>query len=181
MLGMAAIAKPLFLLVLGEQWMQAVPFFQILCLGGMFYPIHVYNISVLKVFGRSDLFLKLEIIKKIIITISIIIAFQFGIYGLVWSSVFVSVVALIINTHYSREMIDYPFENQIKDMIPTLLKAGLMAVGMFAFVNLLKMNSLYWQIIIPAFTGGLFYFLINYILKATPLFFILNIIKERKL
>ncbi|HLF51309.1 lipopolysaccharide biosynthesis protein [Flavobacterium sp.] len=181
MLGAAAIAKPLFLLVLGEQWLPAVSFFQILCLGGMFYPIHVFNISVLKVYGRSDLFLKLEIIKKIVFTISLLLAFQFGIYGLVWSSVFVSISALGINTHYSKMMINYTTRNQIEDMIPTLLKAGLMAGLMFVLVYLLKNESTYWQIVIPSFVGGLFYFLINYFLKATPLFFILNIIKERKL
>lgn len=181
MLGMAAVAKPLFLLVLGEQWMNAVPFFQILCLGGMFYPIHVFNISVLKVYGRSDLFLKLEIIKKIVVVISLLVAFQFGIYGLVWSSVFVSISALIINTHYSKTMINYKTINQIADMIPTLLKAGLMSIIMFVLVYLLDDKAIYLQIIIPSFAGMLFYFLINYLFKATPLFFILNIIKERKL
>src|SRR5690606_25260980 len=104
MLGASAIAKPLFLLVLGEQWLPAVPFFQILCLSGIFYPIHAFNINILKVYGRSDLFLKLEIIKKIIVSISILITFQFGIYGLIWSSVFTSLIALLINTHYSSQM-----------------------------------------------------------------------------
>jgi O-antigen/teichoic acid export membrane protein len=181
MLGAAAIAKPLFLLVLGEQWLPAVSIFQILCVGGMFYPIHVFNISVLKVYGRSDLFLKLEVIKKIVTTISLVVAFQFGIYGLVWSSVFVSIIALGLNTHYSKKMINYASRNQIEDMIPTFLKAGLMAGLMFSLVLALEKHSAYWQIIIPSFVGVAFYFLINFLLKAKPLLYMLNIIKERKL
>src|SRR5690606_15955610 len=73
MFGAAAIAHSLFLLVLGEQWLEAVPYFQVLCLGGMFLPIHSFNLNVFKVYGRSDLFLKLEIIKKVIITVALII------------------------------------------------------------------------------------------------------------
>src|SRR5690606_25512914 len=99
MLGAGSIAYPLFSLVLGEQWIEAVPYFQILCLSGMFYPIHAFNLNVFKVYGRSDLFLKLEIIKKAITTIGLIIGFQFGILGLVWSSVISNYLALFVNTY----------------------------------------------------------------------------------
>lgn len=181
MLGASAIAKPLFLLVLGEQWVSAVPFFQILCLSGMFYPVHAFNINVLKVYGRSDLFLKLEVVKKIIISVSILITFQFGVYGLVWSSVFTSVIALLINTHYSSQMIQYTTMNQLKDMMPIIVKAGLMCLLMYGLVLVLKSNSLYIQILISSFTGVSFYFLINYLYKSTPFIFALNLIKEKKL
>lgn len=181
MLGASAIAKPLFLLILGEQWVSAVPFFQILCLSGIFYPIHAFNINVLKVYGRSDLFLRLEVIKKIIISISIIITFQFGIYGLVWSSVFTSIIALLINTHYSSQMIKYTTMDQVKDMLPTFFKAGLMALLMYGLVLALINNSLYSQILISSFTGVSFYFLINYLFKSSPFIFTINLIKEQKL
>jgi O-antigen/teichoic acid export membrane protein len=181
MLGAAAIARPLFLLVLGDQWLPAVPFFQILCLSGMFYPIHAFNINVLKVYGRSDLFLKLELIKKGIITVSILIAFQFGIYGLVWSSVFTSIIALMINTHYSSRMIHYTTWQQVRDIVVTLIKAGLMAGLMWGAIALLNSYSLYWQIIIPAVLGMLFYILVNFALKAPPLAFAFDLIKKRNL
>lgn len=179
MLGTSAIAKPLFLLILGEQWIKAVPFFQILCLSGIFYPIHAFNINVLKVYGRSDLFLKLEVIKKVIISISILITFQFGIYGLVWSSVFTSFIALLINTHYSSQMIQYSTKDQIKDMIPTFFYAGLMSLLMYGVVLTLRNHSLYSQILIPSFIGLIFYFLINYLFKTTPFIFAINLIKEK--
>lgn len=181
MLGAATLARPLFLLVLGDQWLPAVPFFQILCLSGMFYPIHAFNINVLKVYGRSDLFLKLEIIKKSVITISILVALQFGIYGLVWSSVFTSIAALLINTHYSSRMIHYTTWQQVRDIVITLIKAGLMAGLMWGAIKLLGNYSLYWQIIIPALLGMLFYILVNFAMKARPLAFAFNLIKKRNL
>src|SRR5690606_2127967 len=133
MFGAAAIAHPLFLLVLGEQWLEAVPYFQVLCLGGMFLPIHSFNLNVFKVYGRSDLFLKLEIIKKAIITLGLIIGFQFGIMGLLWSSVISNYLALFVNTYYSSGMINYSSKNQFLDMLPTFAISGLM-FGVVYFV-----------------------------------------------
>lgn len=181
MLGAAAIAEPLFLLVLGDQWLPAVPFFQILCLSGMFYPIHAFNINVLKVYGRSDLFLKLELIKKGIITVSILIAFQFGIYGLVWSSVVTSIIALLINTHYSSRMIYYTTWQQAKDIFKTLVKAGAMAGLMWVAIGFLNGYSLYWQILLPAIAGGAFYLAVNYLSKSPVLQFTLDLVKKRSI
>ena len=101
MIGLAAVANPLFEIILGNEWMPAVPFFQILSISSMLYPIHAFNLNILKVHGRSDLFLKLEIIKKIIVVLSICIGFQFGVIGLVWGILFTSLICLLVNTHYS--------------------------------------------------------------------------------
>ncbi|GEO20731.1 lipopolysaccharide biosynthesis protein [Cyclobacterium qasimii] len=179
MLGAAALAKPLFLLVLGEQWLPAVPLFQILCLSGMFYPVHAFNINVLKVYGRSDLFLKLELIKKAIITISILIGFQFGIYGLVWSSVFTSLMGLMVNTHYSSRMIQYTTMQQLGDITLTMIKAGLMAGLMWGITMLLQNNSQLWQLVLAGTVGVVFYLLLNYALRSPQLFFALDLIKKK--
>jgi O-antigen/teichoic acid export membrane protein len=179
MLGAAALAKPLFLLVLGERWLPAVPFFQILCLSVMFYPVHSFNINVLKVYGRSDLFLKLEVIKKAIITISILIGFQFGIYGLVWSSVFISLTGLMVNTHYSSRLIQYTSLQQFKDIFLTLIKASVMAGLMWGITLLMQNNSQLWQLILAGAAGLVFYFLLNYALKSPQLNFALDLIKKK--
>ncbi len=181
MLGAAALARPLFLLLLGEKWLPAVPFFQILCFSGMFYPIHAFNINVLKVYGRSDLFLKLEVVKKIVITISILIGFQFGIYGLVWSSVFTSIIALLINSHYSSRMIHYTTWQQVQDIIGTLIKTGMMSLIMWQAIDVLNDYSLYWQIVVPALLGMLVYVFTNLVLKSPHLAFAFNLIKKRNL
>lgn len=181
MFGAAAIAYPLFLLVLGEQWVEAVPYFQILCLAGMFYPIHAFNLNVFKVYGRSDLFLRLEIIKKAIITIGLIIGFQFGIMGLVWSSVISNYMALFVNTYYSSDMISYSSKNQFLDMLPTFIIGGSM-FGVVSFVLTYMDNTqLILQILIGTVTSILFYFIVNRILKTEPLIYLLTLLKEKKI
>lgn len=181
MIGAAAISKPLFLLFLGKEWLQAAVFFKIICLASILYPIHAFNITVLKVYGRSDLFLKLEIIKKVIAVLGVIAAFQFGIYGLIWSSVVLSFISLVINTHYSSGMINYTTKNQLLDMLPVLIVSGFMYGVMTFLLQVLESNSLYVQIILSSIAGFLVYVLINFIIKATPFMLVLKIIKERKL
>ena len=181
MLGAAAVAKPLFQIVLGVEWMPAVPFFQILSIASMLYPIHAFNINVLKVYGRSDLFLKLEIIKKIIVVISICIGFQFGVIGLVWSSVFTSFIALLINTHYSSQLIKYKTKEQLLDMLPILVVAIVTFTLMYYIVVLLKDNSNVIQLISSVGIGMLFYLIIHSLFKRSPIYEILKIINTRKL
>ncbi len=178
MLGAAAVAKPLFLFILGQEWLPTVPFFQILCLASIFYPIHSFNINVLKVFGRSDLFLKLELVKKCVLGICVIVAFQFGILALVWSTVFSSLIALIINMYYSRGMINYSITNQLLIMAPVLIKAILMASFMFFQLFFLDSYPLIFQIIVPVVSGIIFYLIMNYLGESEILFYILDLVKN---
>jgi O-antigen/teichoic acid export membrane protein len=125
MLFCCLVAEPAFRWVLTEKWLPAVPYFQILCIAGILFPLHVYNLNILNVKGRSDLFLRLEIFKKIIITILIIGAIPFGIYGLLYSQVISTVLSFIINSYYSGALINYPTVEQFKDILPILLLAML--------------------------------------------------------
>ncbi len=181
MLGIAAVAQPLFLLVLGKDWNEAAFFFQILCLSSIFYPIHAFNIIVLKVFGRTDLYLQLEIIKKIIIVFFILISLQFGIYGLLWSNVFTSIVALIINTKYSGKLIDYTLKQQLSGMLPTIFSSGLMSFGMFYLVKTFNNLNLFIQIILPLAIGWLFYFILSLIINKQIIIYILQLIKTKNI
>ncbi len=165
MLLLSALAEPLFLLVLGSQWEEAAVFFKILCLAGMLYPVHAFNLNLLKVFGRSDWFLKLEIIKKVMTAVVIALALPFGIMGLVWSAVITSVLALIINTYYTNKLISYSLLRQVLDLLPTLTIGIVMYVIMYLLLNTLGNYGLYLQIILPASIGILFYALSNYIFK----------------
>lgn len=181
MLGLAAIANPLFKIVLGENWLTAVPFFQILSLSSILYPIHAINITILKVFGRSDLFLKLEIIKKIILVLSITIGFQFGILGLVWSVVFTSSTALIINTHYSGKLIGYFTKKQLIDMLPALLISVVTFVIMHYILIYLSDHNNFIQILIPSIIGFCSYILLSYFLNNRILNYMFLIIKTVKI
>lgn len=179
MLGAAAIAEPLFLLILGDKWLPAVLFFQILTLAMMLYPIHAFNLNILQVFGRSDLFLKLEIIKKIITTITVIIAFQFGILGLVWSIVFTSFAALSVNMFYSSKLISYPIYDQIKDLSKTFIISFFTAFLMFIITFVFSDSLNIIQIILASFAGLLMYLSINYTMKGSPIHQAILIFKNR--
>lgn len=180
MLSSAAIAQPLFLLVLGKEWSEASIFFQILCLASVFYPIHAFNITVLKVYGRTDLYLKLEVIKKIIIIVCILLSLNYGIYGLLWSNVFSSLIALIINTYYSGKMINYPLKQQLLDMFPILFSSTLMAISIFYFLYLLQKQLLIIQILFSLVFGWIFYLILNLIFNRQTIIFILQGLKSNK-
>lgn len=136
MLGLAAVAKPLILILIGDKWLPAVDFLQIICFSGMLYPLHAINLNILQVKGRSDLFLKLEIIKKIIAIGPIVVGILYGIECMLWGSVVTSFVAYFLNSYYSAHLINYPTIEQIKDILPTFLISLVTALFMWSFTLL---------------------------------------------
>lgn len=138
MLGLAAVAKPLILILIGEKWLPAVYFLQIICFSGMLYPLHAINLNILQVKGRSDLFLKLEIIKKIIAVGPIVVGIVYGIECMLWGGVLISFIAYFLNSYYSANLINYPTSEQIKDILPTFLTSFVVAVFMWSvsFLNI---------------------------------------------
>ncbi|WP_409029142.1 lipopolysaccharide biosynthesis protein [Gracilimonas sediminicola] len=121
MLVIILFAEPLLVYVLGEKWASATPFLMILCLSGLLYHIHAINLNILMVINRSDLILKLEFIKKINVSIAIIIGLKFGIYGLLAGQVVSSYVALFINTWYTARFLDYSISEQCSDVLKVLV------------------------------------------------------------
>lgn len=144
------IAEPLIRFLLTEKWLPAVPYFQILSLAGILYPIHSYNLNILMVKGKSDLFLKLEIVKKILIVCVLIFSLNYGIMGILWGQVFTSCVSFFVNSHYSGKIIKYGSFQQLTDLMPTLLLAGLIASMLywFDFYWLKKITDLLRMLII---------------------------------
>lgn len=132
MLGLAAVAKPLILILIGEKWLPAVYFLQIICFSGMLYPLHAINLNILQVKGRSDLFLKLEIIKKIIAVGPIVVGVVYGIEYMLWGGVLTSFIAYFLNSYYSANLMNYPTSEQIKDILPTFLTSFLVAAFMWS-------------------------------------------------
>lgn len=166
MVILAVIAEPLFRFLFTEKWLPAVPYFQILSIVGILYPINAYNLNVLKVKGRSDLFLKLEIIKKIIITLVIIATIPFGIYALLWGQVIISLAGLFINAHFTGKFIAYTAIDQIKDLIPILLIAGLAGICCYMIDIYLLHNFMdIIRIITGVFSFGIIYLPLGYIFE----------------
>lgn len=133
MIGMLALAHPLVLALVTDKWAPCVPYLRVICLASMWYPVHAINLSLLQVKGRSDLFLRLEIIKKAMITVVVFVCVPFGVMGICVGAVFTSLACLAINTYYTGKLINVGFIRQMMDMIPTLLASLAMgAVVYFA-------------------------------------------------
>lgn len=128
MLILVLISKPLLLLLLGEKWLPSVNFFQILCIASIFVPFSVYNLSILKVKGRTDLFLRAEIIKKVIGITTLVVCIRFGIEAIVWGLCITNIIGAYINAFYSGKFIDYKFLDQIFDTLKII------CVGFIPFV-----------------------------------------------
>lgn len=178
---MAVLAEPLFRFILTEKWLPAVPYFQILCANGILWPIHSYNLSILNVMGRSDLFLKLEILKKVLIVVVIGVSLNFGIFGLLYGSVILSILALLINTHYSGRFIKYSAWEQTKDLIPYIGLALLCGFIIFFFDSFLQTITDYdlIRLIVGTLIGCTCYLLSSFLLKMSATSELILLIKRK--
>jgi teichuronic acid exporter len=140
MLGLAAVSKSLLLILIGEKWLPAVHFLQIICFSGMLYPLHAINLNILQVKGRSDLFLKLEILKKVIAIAPIIIGIFYGIEYMLYGSVCTSFIAYFLNSYYSADLINYSTKKQITDILPTFLVSLFTSAAMWS-LSLLNLSA----------------------------------------
>lgn len=154
MLGMAAAAKPMILALIGDKWLPAVIYLQLLCFVGMFYPLHALNLNMLQVQGRSDLFLKLEIIKKVLAVPIILIGVFFGIKYMILGMIINTIVAFYLNSFWSGKMIGYSSIQQVKDIMPSFFVAAIMAAIVFG-LNFINIKSPALMLALQIFTGAL--------------------------
>ena len=155
MMMLAVCGEPIVRLILTEKWLPCVPFLRIFCFTYAFYPIHTANLNAIKALGRSDLFLKLEIIKKIVGLTAILSTMWISVFAMACGALVSSVLSQIINSWPNRKLLDYKYEDQLRDMLPQIL----LSIGMGALVycvNLLGLNDILTLLIqIPL--GGLLY------------------------
>ena len=153
MLGLCAVAKPLILTLIGEKWLPAVIYLQLLCFVGMFYPLHALNLNMLQVQGRSDLFLRLEIIKKIIAIPAIVIGIFFGIKIMILGMLVNTLIAYYLNSFWSGKLIGYSFSEQVKDILPGFLLALTVSAIVF-FIGIVVILSPAFLLILQITTGA---------------------------
>ena len=168
MIGLWATADPLMRLLLTNKWAPSIPYFQILCIVGLFYPLHSLNLNILKVKGRSDLFLRLEIIKKVNTVLAIIVTFRFGIMGLLYGQLASTVIAYFLNSFFSGQLINYSQWDQIKDLFPAFITALIMGGAMF-FVGWIPVKNYLPKIVIQTLTGISVYYLISLFINSSEL------------
>lgn len=131
MMGLAFVAEPLIRLLLTDAWLPSVPFMRIFCITYMFYPIHTSNLNAIKAMGRSDLFLKLEIIKKIVGLATVSVTMWFGVKVMAYSLLFTSVTSQIINSWPNKKLLNYSYPEQMKDILPGILLSILMGLCIY--------------------------------------------------
>ncbi|MEG2164083.1 MAG: lipopolysaccharide biosynthesis protein [Bacteroidales bacterium] len=178
MIGLAVLARPLIILMITAKWEMCIPMLQILCFALMWYPTHALNLSLLQVKGRSDMFLKLEIIKKIIGVAVILVAIPFGIIWMCVGKILSSVLCLAINTYYTGKLINIGFFKQMGDLLPMLGYSLFM--GIIIYGTTFITESYLFQIIIGVFVGIIFYLGSAYLLKSKELLYLFSILKIRK-
>ena len=131
MMGIAFVAEPLVSLILTDKWLPCVPFLRIFCITYMFRPLHTANLNAIKAMGRSDLFLKLEIEKKIVGMILLLSTMWFGVMAMAYSMFVSSICSQLINAAPNKKLLKYGYMAQIKDMLPSILLAVFMGVCIF--------------------------------------------------
>lgn len=155
MVGLAAVADPLIRLVLTDKWEGAVYLLQIVCFSMMWYPIHAINLNLLQVKGRSDFFLKLEIIKKIQGVIVLCITLPMGIVAMCYGGIVSSLLCLVYNTYYTRKLIGYGYAAQMKDLLHILVHSLVMGAGVWCIVQVF--DSLWLQLVAGILSGMVYY------------------------
>ena len=168
---LAIIANPLISVLLTDKWLPAVPYFQILCLAGIMYPLHSYNLNILKVKGASGQYLKLEVIKKVIMVIGIVCVIPFGIMGLLYFQLFFSVFGYYINSIYSGKLINYPLMEQVKDIWPILFLSSFLGFTVYFFDQLTfsYYSNQFLRIFISGLLYGSLYLTVSHLFNLTPL------------
>lgn len=176
MMGLIVLAKPVVILLLTEKWMNVIILLQILCLDWMFDHLSVINLNLLYVKGRSDLALRLEIIKKIIAVSIIFLSIPFGLIGMCWGRVIYSLIATYMNTYYTNSLIGLSFMTQMRDILPYFLLS--VAMGACVYFFTFSIGNAYFQIIIGLCMGGSLYVLLAFLFKFTCLTELLLLLKK---
>ena len=176
MIGLAACSKEVVALILTDKWLPCVPYLQIFCFSYMIWPLHTANLNAIKALGRSDMFLKLEIIKKCVGLTLLIITMRISVLAMAISLLFSGVCSLIINSWPNRKLLDYRVEEQIKDILPNIIMALVMGVGVYA-IGMTPFPVIV-RLIIQLLVGMMVYYLLSRVTKNETYYYALDIIKH---
>lgn len=176
MILLFVLARPLVLVLITEKWADCIIYIQILCFAMMWNPIHSLNLNLLFVKGRSELFLKLEVVKKIIGVIILCVTIPLGLVAMCYGQIVSSVLFLIINTYYTGKLINVGFFRQMKDLTPTLLYTFVMGGVVWILSSML--TSSYLQILVGLLVGLPMYLLVSKVAKSQEYLFLLDVLRQ---
>lgn len=177
MLGLAAVAEPLVRLLLTDKWLPCVPLLQWFCVFYLFHPIHTANIQVIKAIGRSDIFLKLEVFKKVIEVLTFLAVMTISVEAIVISMAVLATLFTYVNAFPNKKLIGYSFREQFTDVAPPLLMVAVMVAAMFS-VRLFVSNDLL-LLLMQIAVGLTVYGALSCLTKNKEYQYILHTIKSR--
>ena len=178
MIGLAVIAEPLVKILLTDKWLPCVPFLQIFCVSYALWPIHTANLQAINALGRSDIFLKLEIIKNVIGFIILGVSIPYGVYAIAIGMLISGILATFINSYPNLKLLNYSYKDQWKDITPSLILSLIMGAIIYNF-KWFHMAS-WFTLIIQISLGGIIYFGMAKLFKLECLKYIINTIKDLK-
>lgn len=177
MTGLAAVADPLIRIVLTDKWEGTIYLLQIVCFSMMWYPVHAINLNLLQVKGRSDFFLKLEIIKKIQGVTILCVTIPMGIVVMCYGQIVGSLLSLVYNTYYTKKLIGYGYIAQMKDLLHILIHSLAMGVGVWCIVQIF--DSLWLQLVVGILCGAVYYIVGAYFLHFEELKEVISLVRKK--
>lgn len=175
LMGLAACGQTVISILLTDKWLPSYPFMVIFCITYMFYPVHTANLNAIKAMGRSDLFLKLEIIKKVVGLTAVLVTFRISVMAMAYSLLVTSVLSQIINSWPNKKLMNYSYIEQLKDILPGIGLAAFMGICVYC-VNLLNLNN-WLTLIIQVPLGAVIYIGLSALLRLESFTYVLNMVK----
>lgn len=175
MVGLAVCSESLVNILLTPKWADAVPFMRIFCIGLAIVPISLANLNAIKAIGRSDIYLKLEIIRKTIGTVSLLISMWFGVKMIAYSYLINCVINLFVNANPNKRLLQYGYIHQLKDLLPAILLSSVM--GLFVFFVSYAGFSDWITLLIQVILGIAIYYVGSRIFKIDSYKYLLELVK----
>lgn len=179
LLGLFGVADTLVLALLGEKWLICVPFLRIMCISYCFWPIHITNLQAINAMGRSDIFLKLELVKKMLSLAALAVGMCFSVYGMVAIKAVQDFLCTFVNAAPNRKLLGYSIWNQWTDVIPSALLSAVMCAGVIGAGAILGEMSPFIKLILQVGWGAGIYVLLAWIVRMESFCYLVGMIKER--
>lgn len=178
MIMLSALARPLVLIMITSKWESCIILLQIICFSMMWYPIHAINLNLLQIKGRSDLFLRLEIIKKIMGISIIAFTLPQGLIVFCWGTILTSMLSLVINTYYTGKLINVGYFKQMGDLLPIFILCMIMFAAIHVTNSLI--STMWLQIVCGGMVGLIIYWGGAYLFRFSELEEVKYILNRKK-
>ncbi len=177
MLGLGAVAEPFVRLVLTDKWLPCVPLLQIFCLVYLFQPIHTANMQAIKALGKSGVFLKLEIIKKVIELIALIAVMYISVRAIVINMALLTTLFTLVNAYPNKKLLNYSFKEQMVDILPSIISSSIMAmlIWLLTFLEISDFLLLFLQVIL----GVIIYYVIAKMRQCSELIYLEQLVLSK--